>query len=36
VTFDFHWEPYMRIVWRDLGKLLDPVLVNCVAPGLLD
>jgi Dyp-type peroxidase family len=29
VTFDFHWEPYMRVIWRDLGRLLDPVLVNC-------
>ena len=28
VTFDHHWEPYMRVIWRDLGALLDPILCN--------
>jgi Dyp-type peroxidase family len=29
VTFDQPWEPYMRLVWRDLGPLIDLILVNC-------
>lgn len=29
VTFDRPWEPYMRIIWRDLGPLLDLILINC-------
>ena len=28
VTFDHHWEPYMRVIWRDLGAMLDPILCN--------
>jgi len=30
VAFDHHWEPYIRVVWRDLGPLLDPILCHCV------
>ncbi|MFN7917305.1 MAG: hypothetical protein U0Q55_18315 [Vicinamibacterales bacterium] len=29
VTFDKPWEPYIRIIWRDLGPVLDLVLCNC-------
>ena len=29
VAFDQPWEPYIRSVWRGLGKLLDVILVNC-------
>ncbi len=29
VAFDHHWEPYIRVVWRDLGPLLDPILCHC-------
>jgi len=29
VDFDRPWEPYMRIVWRGLGELLDLILINC-------
>jgi Dyp-type peroxidase family len=30
VTFDRPWEPYIRLVWKGLGPLLDPLLINCV------
>ena len=30
VTFDGGWEPYMRVIWRDLGTTLDVMLCNCV------
>jgi deferrochelatase/peroxidase EfeB len=29
VTFDRPWEPYIRIIWRNLGPLLDFILCNC-------
>ena len=29
VTFDRAWEPYMRLIWRPLGDLLDLVFCNC-------
>jgi Dyp-type peroxidase family len=29
VDFDRPWEPYMRIIWRDLGAILDLLLINC-------
>lgn len=29
VTFDGGWEPYMRIIWGPLGKLLDLIFCNC-------
>ena len=29
VTFAGAWEPYMRIIWRDLGPLMDLILCNC-------
>ena len=29
VTFDGGWEPYMRVIWRDLGSLLDAICCNC-------
>jgi deferrochelatase/peroxidase EfeB len=29
VTFDGPWEPYIRVIWRDLGPLLDLFLCNC-------
>lgn len=29
VTFDGGWEPYMRLIWRDLGPLLDVIFCNC-------
>jgi Dyp-type peroxidase family len=29
VVFDRPWEPYIRVVWRDLGPLLDLFLCNC-------
>ena len=29
VTFDRPWEPYIRVVWKDLGPLLDLFLCNC-------
>lgn len=29
VTFDGGWEPYMRVIWRDLGTLLDLMLCHC-------
>ena len=30
VTFDGGWEPYMRVIWRDLGTMLDLMFCNCV------
>lgn len=30
VTFDRAWEPYVRIIWRDVGTLLDVIFCNCV------
>ncbi|WP_213954397.1 Dyp-type peroxidase domain-containing protein [Variovorax sp. dw_954] len=29
VTFDGGWEPYMRVIYRDLGELLDLLFCNC-------
>jgi Dyp-type peroxidase family len=29
VTFDGAWEPYIRLIWRDLGTLLDVIFCNC-------
>ncbi|WP_077033174.1 Dyp-type peroxidase [Pelomonas sp. KK5] len=29
VNFDGGWEPYMRVIWRDLGTLLDIILCHC-------
>lgn len=29
VTFDGGWEPYMRVIWRDLGTLLDLMFCHC-------
>ena len=29
VTYDHHWEPYMRALWRDAGPFLDLLLINC-------
>ena len=29
VAFDGGWEPYMRLIWRDLGPLLDVIFINC-------
>ena len=29
VTFDRPWEPYLRIIWRDVGTLLDVIFCNC-------
>jgi Dyp-type peroxidase family len=29
VTFDGGWEAYMRVIWRDLGSLLDAICCNC-------
>ena len=29
VTFDGGWEPYIRVIWRDLGSLLDLLYCNC-------
>jgi Dyp-type peroxidase family len=29
VTFDRPWEPYIRVIWKDLGPLLDLFLCNC-------
>lgn len=29
VTFDGGWEPYLRVVYRDLGPLLDTIFCNC-------
>ena len=30
VTFDGGWEPYMRVIWRDLGTTLDLMFCNCI------
>jgi hypothetical protein len=30
VTFDGGWEPYIRVIYRDLGSLLDTIFTNCV------
>ncbi len=30
VTFDGGWEPYMRVIYRDLGAMLDAIFCNCV------
>lgn len=29
VTFDGGWEPYMRLIWRPLGTLLDLIFCHC-------
>ena len=29
VHFDKPWEPYIHIVWRDLGYIFDAILCNC-------
>ncbi len=29
VTFDGGWEPYMRVIYRDIGTLLDALFCNC-------
>jgi Dyp-type peroxidase family len=29
VTFDGGWETYMRVIYRDLGALLDAIFCNC-------
>src|SRR5437763_14978629 len=29
VTFDGGWEPYIRVIYRDLGSLLDTIFTNC-------
>ena len=29
MTFDGGWEPYMRVIYRDLGDLLDLLFCNC-------
>ena len=29
VTFDGGWEPYMRIIWKPLGTLLDLIFCHC-------
>jgi Dyp-type peroxidase family len=29
VTFDRPWEPYIRVIWKDLGPLMDLILCNC-------
>ena len=29
VTFDGAWETYMRVIYRDLGPLLDTIFSNC-------
>ncbi|SNS17999.1 Dyp-type peroxidase family [Sphingomonas laterariae] len=28
-TFDRGWEPYIRLIWRPLGSLLDLIFCNC-------
>jgi Dyp-type peroxidase family len=34
VTFDGGWEPYMRVIYHDIGTLLDALFCNCVGyPG---
>ena len=32
VTFDGGWEPYMRVIYRDIGTLLDALFCNCGDP----
>ncbi|MEZ5598938.1 MAG: Dyp-type peroxidase [Pseudomonadales bacterium] len=29
VSFDQAWEPYIRVIWKDIGRLLDTILCNC-------
>ena len=29
VNFDGGWEPYMRVIWRDLGAMLDLIFCHC-------
>ena len=29
VSFDGGWEPYMRVIYRDIGPLLDALLCHC-------
>jgi Dyp-type peroxidase family len=29
VTFDAGWEPYMRVIYRDIGTLLDALFCHC-------
>ena len=29
VCFDGGWEPYMRVIWHDLGSMLDLILCHC-------
>ena len=29
VSFDGGWEPYMRVIYRDIGQLLDALLCHC-------
>src|SRR5579885_2745143 len=31
VNFDRPWEPYIRVIWSNLGALMDLILCNCVA-----
>jgi Dyp-type peroxidase family len=34
VTFDGGWEPYMRVIFRDIGTLLDALFCHCTGyPG---
>ena len=34
VSFDGGWEPYMRVIFRDIGTLLDALFCHCVGyPG---
>ncbi len=36
VSFDGGWEPYMRVIYRDIGTLLDALFCHCVDyPGSL-
>ena len=36
VSFDGGWEPYMRVIYRDIGTLLDALFCHCVGyPGSL-
>ena len=37
VSFDGGWEPYMRVIFRDIGTLLDALFCHCVGyPGSLN
>jgi len=29
VHFDQPWEPYIQVIWRDLGPIFDAILCNC-------